>query len=210
MDANIIIERVETTIDKVKGEFRENATQYFTENDIVMYFYSQLQNELGYLVALDKDCNKHFLVHGEYPTPVKLDMKGINCEVKENKSRHKRGHFDIIVLNPDFINAHSYDEIKAQTFKMFREIYENSVKPVALYGLEFMLSRDEFNSKSAEENFWNKTLQDATKLDKMPKEFMGRKKMLAFIKGTKMTKHGFIEKQKILSNIIEIIWEDKE
>lgn len=211
-DNESIIKKVENTIQIVINEFKSNATQYFTENDIVMYFYSKLQRELGNDEYLDKDGKRHFLVHGEYPTPTKLDMRGSSCEIMSEKSKHKRGHYDIVILNPEFIGSHTYEEIKAQSFRDFMNTFKSNVnKPIVLYGIEFMLSRDEFKSIDDEKRFWDKTKQDARKLALTDKGFMGNKRMLAFIKGTPRNKYGHILSKASESNkTIQIIWEDNQ
>ena len=207
-----IIERVELTINEVIAAFRKNPTLFYTENDIVLYFYSQLQKNANYPKEKDKTGKEHFLVHTEYSTPFRCDMHGHECDIKKDNEptpkggKYKRGHYDLVVINPEFINNYSYEEIKGQSYERAREAYKqycakNKDQYVILYGLEFMYSRDEIKTDQGIKTFADKVLQDARKLEQSQKidyskteemnkeinsvNFMKRVKMLAFIKGSK-------------------------
>ena len=201
MEHQIIIEAVDKSIKVLCSEFRAHPTLFFTENDLVCYFYSILQQKLPTFNAHDKDGRKHFLVHMEYPTPFRCDMSKNKFELKDDDTRnekggkYQRGHYDIVVLNPNFINQYSYEVIKAQNYELYKAqalSKINRYKPVILYGIEFMFSRDPLkysrgkNKEKGVNEFVAKVTQDADKLitSKNMEGFMGQIKMLTFVKGS--------------------------
>lgn len=177
-----IIESVDKCIEIIGKDFEDNPSFFFTENDIVCYFYKLLQDNLPIKEAVDKDGYKHFLVHGEYPTPFKCNMKGYEFKKMDDSSAYIRGHYDIVVLNPDFIKKETYDIIKAQDFSSFNDKAKSSSYHIILYGLEFMYARDPFKSEKQINTFVKKVKQDARKLEESCSGFMKEAKMLVFIK----------------------------
>lgn len=198
MDSSLIIQAVDESIDDICKDFKSNPTLFYTENDIACYFYSIFQEKVKYLTVSDKDNSQHFIIHREYPTPFRCDMKGNNFEVKSdidrtlNGGKYKRGHYDIVILNPDFIRQYPYDVIKGQNYELYKEKVLNSAsKSTVLYGLEFMFSRDpiKLSKGSCEDKgidqFIAKVIQDADKLNHSISynNFMKYHKMVVFIKG---------------------------
>jgi hypothetical protein len=178
-----IIESVDKCIEVIGKDFEDNPSLFYTENDIVCYFYKLLQGKLSEEgVVADKNNCKHFLVHREYPTPFKCYMKEYEFKKMVDSSTCIRGHYDIVVLNPDFIKNETYDIIKAQDFSSFKDKVKNYPYPIVLYGLEFMYSRNPFKSEQEIERFVKKVNQDADKLEESCKGFMKKSKMLVFVK----------------------------
>lgn len=201
MEHQTIIEAIDKSIKALCSEFYAHPTLFFTENDLVCYFYNILQKKLPIFNALDKDGRKHILFHMEYPTPFRCDMSKNKFELKDDETRtekggkYQRGHYDIVVLNPDFINQYSYDVIKAQNYELYKIQALSKIdryKPVILYGIEFMFSRDPLkysrgkNKEKGLNEFVAKVTQDVDKLltSKKMEGFMGQIKMLTFIKGS--------------------------
>ena len=52
------------------------------------------------------------LVHREYPTSFRFRKE--NMELSESGGR---GHYDLVILNPDFLANHTLDEVIAKDFK---------------------------------------------------------------------------------------------
>jgi len=201
MKHQIIIKAVDKSIKVLCSEFRAHPTLFFTENDLVCYFYSILQQKLPIFNAYDKDGRKHFLIHMEYPTPFRCDMSKNKFKLKDDETRtekggkYQRGHYDLVVLNPDFINQHQYEIIKAQNYELYKAQALSKIdryKPIILYGIEFMFSRDPLkyskgkNKQKGINGFVAKVTQDADKLltSKNMEGFMGQIKMLTFVKGS--------------------------
>ena len=196
-----IIDAVDNSIKILHDEFKSQPSLFFTEDDLVCYLYQTLQQKLPIVRTPDKDDHQHFLIHKEYPTPFRCDMAGTKFEIKNDEERtekggkYKRGYYDLIVLNPDFIRQYTYDEIKAQDYESYKEKVLSKIEldtPVILYGLEFMFSRDPLkssrgiNKEKGINHFIAKINQDAKKLElsRNFKGFMGEIKMLTFIKGS--------------------------
>ena len=201
MSHQSIIETVEKSIDLLCCKFHSHPTLFFTENDIVCYFYSVLQQNIPISKAIDKDGYEHCLIHREYPTPFRCDMGKSKFELKDDDTRtekggkYQRGHYDIVVLNPQFIRQHSYEVIKAQNYELYKDQALSKIEsynPVILYGIEFMFRRDPLkysrgkNKEKGINEFIAKVTQDADKLlaSKNMKGFMDRVKMLTFVKGS--------------------------
>jgi len=200
MSHQTIIEAVVKSIGMICSEFRSHPTRFFTENDIVCRFYSILQEDLPVRKALDKDGHQHFLVHREYPTPFRCDMSDGKFEVKDDDARtegggkYRRGHYDIVVLDPDFVGRHPHEVIRAQDYQLFKEKVASEVDtygPPIVYGLEFMYRRDPLrysrgtDREKGIEIFKSSVEQDADKLlVSRDRGFMDQIGMLTFVKGS--------------------------
>jgi len=195
MNHQTLINTVDESIKTLCREFQSRPSLFFTENDIVCFFYNILRQNLTNPFAKDRDGYEHLLIHGEYPTPFRCDMRGDKFEIKnDDETKFKRGHYDIVVLNPDFIRAHSYPVIKGQNYEEFKNValpHISDYSPIVLYGIEFMFSRDPLkvskgeNQERGVQGFVAKVLQDAKKLvetKKWNEGFMGHLKMLTFVK----------------------------
>lgn len=195
-----IIEAVDKCIDMVCSEFCSHPTRFFTENDIVCRFYAILQEELPMPKAIDKDGHEHFLVHREYPTSFRCDMSDGRFEVKDDDARterggkYQRGHYDIVVLDPDFVGRHAYEVVRAQNYQLWKQevVPEvGSYSPPILYGLEFMYRRGPLRYSRGRDRergievFKSRVVQDAEKLlASRQKGFMDQIRMLTFVKGS--------------------------
>jgi len=58
-----------------------------------------------------RDSYKTNLVHDEYPTPFRCDMRKYDFRVTSDQERtqrgglYKRGHHDLVISNPEFIKT---------------------------------------------------------------------------------------------------------
>jgi len=138
------LEAVDRSIESVCQEFRSNSTQFFTENDIACRLYSAILGRLPESTVNDLDLKSQSLIHMEYPTPFKCDMKGDNFVVADPDSRFHRGHYDLVVLDPRFVKSHSYVVTYGQSFRRCRETiipWSAANGPFIAYGIELMLRR---------------------------------------------------------------------
>ncbi len=126
-DSQLIINTVESSIKELCAVFEKSPTLFYTESDIVCCYYHLLLNSLPSNEAQDKEGLKHSLIHREYPTPFRCDMGENRFEIKSDDDRtprggkYQRGHYDIVILNPDFISQNSFDVIKAQNYELYKE-----------------------------------------------------------------------------------------
>src|SRR5581483_8002267 len=195
-----IIKTTDDAVEKLSETFVASPTLFYTENDLVCSLYCLLHSHLGPLEIFDKDGCRHTLLHTEYPTPFRCDMAGANFQVmsdderKEKGNKYKRGHYDLVVLNPDFIRSHSYQVIKAQHYDVFRQealtwSMENGA--AVLFGIELMYSRNPLKQSrgtdkyKALNDYINMVRQDADKLlESVNIGFTQKARMVVFIKGT--------------------------
>lgn len=113
-------------VKRVGIAFREYPDYFFTEHDIHSVLYDIAKEELQlYGVPSLKTGDKHevFLVHHEYPTPFRCDMEGYKFEKKDEKP-YRRGHYDLSILNPAFVNKNELDVVCAKDFQVFKTAME--------------------------------------------------------------------------------------
>lgn len=105
---------VDKAIRKTINKFRENPYYFFTESDIHSYLYSCVFSSKFECVRNGK---RIYLIHREYPTNFryhKNDLLNPNClePIPLDKREGDRGHYDLAVLHPAFVqNASSCDDI---------------------------------------------------------------------------------------------------
>jgi hypothetical protein len=197
-----IIGAVDQSIEELCKEFRSRPTLFYTEHDMVSFFYAILQRTLSMATARDRDASEHLLIHLEYPTPFRCDMGGHRFAIKGDDERtpqgglYRRGHYDVVVLNPAFIKEHSYELIKAQDYALYKKLVLPKLdrdNPAILYGLDFVLRRDPFpllrererKGREVIDAFIARVNEDAEKLvaSQAIPGFMDRVKVLTFVKG---------------------------
>ena len=122
----------------------------------------------------------------------------------EGGGKFRRGHLDIVVLNPTFVARHTYQQLKAQNFELFiRDVWNgrDEAESMLLHAIEFYLFRDEIKeSRGADQTLAARRcakaiIQDADKLDAaaaMP-GFAATTLHVAFLKGTGETVGRMIE-----------------
>jgi hypothetical protein len=185
--------------------FTHNANDFFTEGDLAAFLVHRLHVELGEIGI------KRVLAHLEYPTPFRCDMKnGGFCarteeDRKPNGKRFQRGHFDVAVFNPAFVDecGTNYRLLKGQRWDLLRPVLERrdaKSEPVVLDVFELMYIRDPFwrdeRHKRGKATFaaaMSYLIQDWTKLDHALKtstngfNFAARGSMLVFANGVGKT-----------------------
>jgi len=150
--------------------------------------------------ANDEDGHEHFLVHREYPTPFRCDMSDGKFVTRGEDERtakdgkYRRGHYDIVVLDPDFVGRHAYEVVRAQNYQLWKQevVAEvGSYSPPILCGMEFMYGRDPLrysrgtDREKGIEIFKSRVEQDADKLlASRHRGFMDQIRMLTFVKGS--------------------------
>lgn len=110
---------LENAIHHMVDEFMAAPYTFFTEADAVARFHQLLSQDphLSELV-LTKDGHQVSLVHREYPTFFRFDDK--NPE-KRSESTGSRGHYDTVILNPDFVQAHPAETVMNRNIKAQRD-----------------------------------------------------------------------------------------
>jgi len=124
------VDWVRTKDDIVKriGEmFHEYPYYFFTERDIHSLLCDIANEELrlcGVEPSKTSDGYEVSFVHHEYPTPFRCDMEGDKFEKKEEPP-FKRGHYDLVMLNLDFVKNNSLDIVSSKNFETLTTAMEN-------------------------------------------------------------------------------------
>jgi hypothetical protein len=111
---------VENAIHSLIREFLEEPYRFFTEADAVTRFRQileadptinqKVETENGFVTSV---------IHQEYPTFFRFDGKNPIARLPDN-SKASRGHYDIVILNPSFVRAHTVEAVKNRDFRSVR------------------------------------------------------------------------------------------
>src|SRR5919109_2004603 len=106
--------QIEVAIRQLSREFLDDPYRYFTEADAVSRCRQllELNDELGKDYKT-KDGHKIMLIHQEYPTSYRYEGKAPLVPT----SKGRRGHYDLVILNPDFIEANNAESITNRLLK---------------------------------------------------------------------------------------------
>jgi hypothetical protein len=119
----------EKALSKLEFAFRETPRRFFTEHDLHSHLYQLVERELDGRDALyfrTRDGQKTSLVHHEYPTPFRCDMsnhgfkRAEEAEVTSKGGRYKRGHYDLVILNPEFVRRYDLVTVAGKNYEQFR------------------------------------------------------------------------------------------
>lgn len=130
-------EAVQKAVKKTINKFREDPYYFFTESDIHSYFYHCLYSSRFQLL---KKGRKLYLIHREYPTNFRYNKKSMLTEGISHLSLEgkdgSRGHYDIAVINPDFVSKDesSIDDIINKNVK---DAIRRMGKEELLFAIEF-------------------------------------------------------------------------
>ena len=172
-DHQDIIISVDSSIGQLMDGYRRHPFRFFTENDILMELGRILHQNLPLTRSNDIMGNLIDIVHTEYPTPFRCDMSGHRFvlkgedDVTSKGGRFKRGHYDLLVLNPDLIERSSFNDVRGQDYSSFCRKVSGSLmesSPLALYGLELNFIRRSLRSMRGVENIVRLIKQDHMKL----------------------------------------------
>lgn len=94
--------RVGDAIRKTINKFREHPYYFFTESDIVSYLWMALYSGELDMGSSREDGKRIYLVHREYPTNFRYTKEDLGPEYKPGDTGG-RGHYDLVVLNPEFV-----------------------------------------------------------------------------------------------------------
>jgi len=96
-----------STVNRLTETFHKHPDWFFTEHDIHSVLCNIAKEELQYvdiLSVMTLNSFKTILMHHEFPTPFRCDMKKLGFQIKVDKP-YKRGRYDLVVINPEFIRS---------------------------------------------------------------------------------------------------------
>jgi len=121
----IVVERLQAT-------FQKYPHCFFSEHDIHSVLYRLVKEELKHQGINSEETTldgyKTSLVHHEYPTPFRCDMQGYTFRRTGEEERtpkgglYKRGHYDLVILNSDFVKNNTLDILCGKNYKKLRLI----------------------------------------------------------------------------------------
>jgi AAA15 family ATPase/GTPase len=82
--------------------------------------------------------------------------------------KYRRGHYDMVVFNPEFLKKCSFNLAKGQNYELFKRritgLIDSIEEPPILVGIEFMYNRVPFPTSKSVDRWCNAVLQDYKKL----------------------------------------------
>jgi len=132
-------------INKTINKFREHPYYFFTESDIHSYFYHALYSSEYEVPTADN--KRIYCIHREYPTNFRYKKSELlNIDFKEpyklEGESGSRGHYDMAVLDPDFIkNINSQKDIINKDVSLVIKRAQNNknftISKELLFAIEF-------------------------------------------------------------------------
>lgn len=170
MEIKEIKNKVKKAIEELKTEFETHPKLFYTEGDIVCRLFDIAQKNLSYKKIKDSNGCSHYIIHREYSTPFRCSMEnGFKIKLDDERTdgghKYRRGRYDIVVLNPNFIQKYEYDIIKGQNYNSIKSYLNTASQPAIVYGIEVMFNRDPLTSKGIDD-FVAKVKKDYDKLQK--------------------------------------------
>jgi hypothetical protein len=156
-------------LQQLASSFKEKPRKFFTEHDLHSHLYHLVESELqGKAYAISKDGFEVGLVHHEYPTPFRCDMSNKRFCIKNDpditpkKGRFKRGHYDLVVLNPEFVKSFDAVVVAGKNYKRFIEEKSKINASPLLWACEIVFGAHVEDGLPA--NWENLVIQDADKI----------------------------------------------
>jgi hypothetical protein len=109
------IHGLEKCINSLGEKFLRYPYNFFTESDahsFLFYYIFRYATREFKVQYPTNDGNRTVLVHREYPTAFRYRKDAMELDKKGG-----RGHYDLVVLNPDFVKYHSMRQVIAKDYR---------------------------------------------------------------------------------------------
>lgn len=135
---------IDEAVAQVIQDFQLNPQMYFTEEDVRWRLMKQLEAKLAQRGWQDAQLRDGYTstIHGEYPTPFRCSMARRSFELADIKSQAKRGHFDIVLLNPCATAQCTFEVVRSQYYQAFLQALPQLSLPFLDCVIEIKLYRD--------------------------------------------------------------------
>ena len=113
---------LEKAIHELVDEFTREPYIFFTEADAVARFHQLLTDNPIFnrrVRTSDDDGHEISLVHREYPTFFRFDDSD---PTERLEPLARRGHYDTVILNPEFVAAHPVETVLNRNIKAVRDL----------------------------------------------------------------------------------------
>jgi hypothetical protein len=136
-----MIKKIEFKIRTLVNHFRRRPLNYFTESDIHSYLYLAFYRDKNFsrLYPTLNPIEKTILIHREFPTFFKY--KNEPPIVPSDKAK-SRGHYDLVILNPEFVMANSFDVVTNKDYSLMPKKFD--ITPL-IAAIEFKFIIGEIN-----------------------------------------------------------------
>jgi len=136
---------ITSSIQQLLGQFKAEPSVFSGEDALHTKLSTLLVDNLHSTAQTTTRATS--IVHRRYPTPFKCQMGDLRFEVLEDRSRGKRGHYDIAVLSPWWLDKASLKAIRNDNFALFRKYIRDKAEPqdppLCLAGIEIYLIHTE-------------------------------------------------------------------
>jgi len=103
-------------INSLAEKFLKWPYNFFTESDAYSFFYYYIfrsgPKNLKLYYSTNDPAIKTVLIHREYPTSFRYRKESMKLD-----DTGGRGHYDLVILNPEFVAKHTIDEVIAKDYK---------------------------------------------------------------------------------------------
>ena len=150
--------------------FADAPRRFFTEHDLHSRLYRIVEDKLTErgLFANSKDGMRVGLVHHEYPTPFRCDMGKhefrIVGETEKTASGglFKRGRYDLVVLNPEFVKDFDAIIVAGKSYARLRPLLKDFQATPLLWVCEILFANH--TEVASLTNWFDLIRQDALKI----------------------------------------------
>jgi hypothetical protein len=125
---------LEDAIRQLGSEFAQDPYRYFTEADAVARFHQILDSGGVNSTVNTSDGFAVPQIHREYPTFFRFSDKN-PVERLPAESKARRGHYDTVILNPEFIQSHPVETVTNRSIKTERNKQITPFKAVVEFKL---------------------------------------------------------------------------
>lgn len=138
---------VEDAIRKLVNRFKGRAFNFFTECDIHSYLYHCLYRQDIAKLYPTKDGNNALLLHREYPTFFRFRRvkKGNRHVFQAGDPRAPRGHYDLAVLNPEFLLRNNVSVVINKDIRHESQRIDVKYNILAAIEFKFIVKRSSLN-----------------------------------------------------------------
>lgn len=112
---DLLMALIERTISELARRFRESPLDFFAESDLHSWLYHLLLEipDLSRRYRMAEASGETLLVHREYPTFFRFRER---LPVEKTGPPARRGRYDLVVLNPEFVTTYPAEVVKNQSF----------------------------------------------------------------------------------------------
>lgn len=127
---------IEHAIHTLVSEFVKEPYQFFTEADAVARFHQILESDVTLTQRVETlDGHRTSTLHQEYPTFFRFDDKNPIARLDAH-SGASRGHYDIVVLDPEIVRKHTAETVKNRNITSVRDINISPLQAVIEFKLD--------------------------------------------------------------------------